>query len=163
MHKAGKSDADFCIQNVQKQRCTHFDELDISDVTCLWRNQNTLWRNSYEWALTEEQYKEFRGRVFSAYECLCVSYFKSLVNKGVMKCVFSYWSCIMSSYSCIGSRSAVLALGFASCQYSWPRPNTTVLGHNTGSIWKHPFNNTILLTDDLKYTIYCPFIINYLS
>ena len=96
---------------VQEQRCTHFDELDISDVTCLWRNQNTLWRNSYEWALTEEQYKEFRGRVFSAYECLCVSYFKSLVNKGVMKCVFSYWSCIMSSYSCIGSRSAVLARG----------------------------------------------------
>ena len=54
MHKAGKSDADFCIKYVQKQCCTHFDELNISDVTCLWRNQNTLWRNSYEWALTEE-------------------------------------------------------------------------------------------------------------
>ena len=32
----------------------------------------------------------------------------------------------------------------ASGQYSCPRINTTVLGHNTGLISKHPFNNTII-------------------
>ena len=51
----------------------------------------------------------------------------------------------MSSYSGIESRTAVLTLGVASGQYRCLRLNTTVLGHNTGLISKHPFNNTILL------------------
>jgi hypothetical protein len=53
----------------------------------------------------------------------------------------------MSSYSRIKSRTAVLTLGVVSDQYSCPRLNTTVLGHNTGLILKqkHPSNNTILL------------------
>ena len=50
----------------------------------------------------------------------------------------------MSSYSRIESRTAVLTLGGASGQYSCPRLNTTVLGHNTGLISKHPFDNTIV-------------------
>ena len=54
----------------------------------------------------------------------------------------------MSSYSRIESRTAVLTLGVASCQYSCPRLNTTVLGHNTGLISKHPFNNTIVHTSN---------------
>jgi hypothetical protein len=41
-------------------------------------------------------------------------------------------------------RTVVLTLGVASGQYSCPRLNTTVLGHNTGLISKHPFNNTII-------------------
>ena len=52
----------------------------------------------------------------------------------------------MSSYSRIESRTAVLILGVASGPYSCPRLNTTVLGHYTGLISKHPFNNTIILT-----------------
>ena len=55
----------------------------------------------------------------------------------------------MFSYSRIESRTAVLTLGVASGQYRCPRLNTTVLGHNTGLISKHPFNNTILRNNDL--------------
>ena len=51
----------------------------------------------------------------------------------------------MSKYSRIKSRTAVLTLGVVSDQYSCPRLNTTVLGHNTGLISKHPSNTTILL------------------
>ena len=51
----------------------------------------------------------------------------------------------MSSYSRIESRTAILTLGVALGQYSCPRLNTTVLGHNTGLISKHPFNNTIII------------------
>ena len=40
-------------------------------------------------------------------------------------------------------RTAVLTL--AEGQYSCTRLNTTVRGHNTGLISKHPFNNTTLL------------------
>ena len=66
-----------------------------------------------------------------------------LVNKNVIKWVFSYWPCYRSSDSCIVPRLAVLALGVASGQYSQPRAYTTVLGPVTRPIWKHPFNNII--------------------
>jgi hypothetical protein len=36
-------------------------------------------------------------------------------------------------------------LGVASGQYSCPRLNTTVLGHNAGLISTHPFNNTLVI------------------
>jgi hypothetical protein len=39
---------------------------------------------------------------------------------------------------------AVLNLGVASGQYSCPRLNTTVHGHNTGLISKHSFHDTFL-------------------
>ena len=41
-------------------------------------------------------------------------------------------------------RTAVLTRGNAEGQYRCPQLNTTVLGHNTGLIPKHPFNNTII-------------------
>ena len=82
-----------------------------------------------------------------------------MVTESFMTWVFWYLSYIMSSYkhwnvecvwdnhtsySRIESHIAVLNLGVASGQYSCPRLHTTVLGHNTGLISKHPFNNTII-------------------
>ena len=40
----------------------------------------------------------------------------------------------------------VLGLGVALAQYSYSWPNTIVLGHNTGPILKHPFNNPVILS-----------------
>jgi hypothetical protein len=62
--------------------------------------------------------------------------------------VLVYAKCAWFGYSRIGSRTAVLTLGVASGQYSCPRLNTTVLGHNTGLISKHSFNNTIVHTSN---------------
>ena len=48
-------------------------------------------------------------------------------------------------YSRIESRTAVLTLGVvSSSQYSCPRLNTTVLGHDTGLISTHPFHDTFI-------------------
>jgi hypothetical protein len=55
--------------------------------------------------------------------------------------------CPMLQVSQDYSRTAVLTLGVASGQYSCPRLNTTVLGHNTGLISKHPFDNEDIIQD----------------
>jgi hypothetical protein len=60
----------------------------------------------------------------------------------------------MSSYSRIESRTAVLILGVALGQYSCPRLNTTILGHNAGLILKHPFNNTIVEIKLIKFVLF---------
>ena len=62
--------------------------------------------------------------------------------------MFSDWPCNRSTESQIGLQMVVLALGFASVQYSNPQANTTALGPVTGPIWKHPFNNIILYHQD---------------
>ena len=48
----------------------------------------------------------------------------------------------MSKYSRIESRTAVLTRDNPEGQYSCMRLNTTVRGHNTGLISKHPFHDT---------------------
>ena len=69
---------------------------------------------------------------------------KKLIDKSVMKWMFSYWPCYRFSGSRIGLRMPVLAGGFASSQYSNPPANTTALGPVTGLIDKLPFNKIIL-------------------
>ena len=53
---------------------------------------------------------------------------KNLINKNVMKWMFSHWPCYRSSASRIDLRMTVLALGFASGQFSNPQANTIALG-----------------------------------
>ena len=44
-----------------------------------------------------------------------------------------------------GLRTFVKPRGEAEGQYSYPKANTTGRGAVTGQIWKHPFDNIILL------------------
>ena len=46
----------------------------------------------------------------------------------------------------IGPRKVVLVLGVASGQCNLPWAIIINLGHITGSLWKHPFINTIIIT-----------------
>jgi hypothetical protein len=59
----------------------------------------------------------------------------------------------MSKHSRIESRTAVLTRGNAEGQYSCPRLNTTVRGHNTGLLSKHPFHDTFI-NQCVKYNQY---------
>ena len=68
-----------------------------------------------------------------------------MVDRNVMKWIFSHWPCYRSSGSHICLRMTVLAFGFASGQYSSLEANTTVIGPVTGPVWTHPFNNIIKL------------------
>ena len=70
---------------------------------------------------------------------------KQLINKNVIKWMFSYWPCYSFSASHIGLRMAVLALSFASGQYSHHQANMTDLRPVTGPISKQPFNKIIIL------------------
>ena len=48
---------------------------------------------------------------------------QNLIERNVMKWMFSHWPCYRSSASRSGLRTAVLALGFASGQYGNPQAN----------------------------------------
>ena len=62
-----------------------------------------------------------------------------------------------------GPRKVLLALGVALGQYNLSWAIMTNLGHITGPLWKHPFINTILLTNLLYYDYKCLFFINLLA
>ena len=58
--------------------------------------------------------------------------------------MFSHWPLLQVLGQSFWPSGVVLALGFASGQYSNPQANKIGLEPVTGPIWKHLFNNIIL-------------------
>ena len=74
--------------------------------------------------------------------------------------ILVYWLIKVSWNGCVDinpvlcPRTVVLILGVALGQYSCPRLNTTILGHNAGLILKHPFNNTIVEIKLIEFVLF---------